>query len=84
MTTLRASLFLSVLLLSSACSSPGRGSSSRAGSGDATNGLDCVRLVNGESIRGRILEDCSKDEFFGHPENRQPRTKDFLNKILSH
>ena len=35
-------------------------------------------------VGGRILEDCSKDEFFGHPENRQPRTKDFLNKILSH
>jgi len=35
-------------------------------------------------IGGRILEDCSKDEFFGHPENRQQRTKDFLNKILSH
>ena len=35
-------------------------------------------------VGGRILEDCSKDEFFGHPENRQPRTKDFLNKILQH
>jgi glutamate/aspartate transport system ATP-binding protein len=35
-------------------------------------------------IGGRILEDCSKDEFFDHPENRQPRTKDFLNKILAH
>ena len=35
-------------------------------------------------VGGRILEDCAKDEFFGHPENRQPRTKDFLNKILSH
>ena len=33
---------------------------------------------------GRIVEDCTKDEFFGHPEARQPRTKDFLNKILSH
>jgi glutamate/aspartate transport system ATP-binding protein len=33
---------------------------------------------------GRILEDCSKDDFFNHPENRQPRTKDFLNKILAH
>jgi glutamate/aspartate transport system ATP-binding protein len=32
-------------------------------------------------VGGRILEDCSKDEFFAHPENRQPRTKDFLNKI---
>jgi glutamate/aspartate transport system ATP-binding protein len=35
-------------------------------------------------IGGRILEDCSTEEFFGHPENRQPRTKDFLNKILQH
>ena len=35
-------------------------------------------------VGGRILEDCSKDEFFGHPENRQPRTKDFLDKILGH
>ncbi len=33
-------------------------------------------------VGGHILEDCSKDEFFGHPENRQPRTKDFLGKIL--
>jgi glutamate/aspartate transport system ATP-binding protein len=35
-------------------------------------------------VGGRILEDCSKDEFFNNPENRQPRTKDFLNKILAH
>jgi polar amino acid transport system ATP-binding protein len=35
-------------------------------------------------VGGRILEDCSKDEFFDHPENRQARTKDFLNKILAH
>ncbi len=35
-------------------------------------------------VGGHILEDCSKDEFFGHPENRQPRTKDFLSKILQH
>ena len=35
-------------------------------------------------VGGKILEDCSKDEFFNHPENRQPRTKDFLNKILAH
>ena len=35
-------------------------------------------------VGGHILEDCSKEEFFGHPENRQPRTKDFLNKILQH
>ncbi|MCL2658435.1 MAG: amino acid ABC transporter ATP-binding protein [Betaproteobacteria bacterium] len=35
-------------------------------------------------IGGRILEDCPTEEFFGHPEARQPRTKDFLNKILHH
>jgi glutamate/aspartate transport system ATP-binding protein len=35
-------------------------------------------------VGGHILEDCSKDEFFNHPENRQSRTKDFLNKILAH
>jgi glutamate/aspartate transport system ATP-binding protein len=35
-------------------------------------------------VGGKILEDCSTEEFFKHPENRQPRTKDFLNKILSH
>jgi glutamate/aspartate transport system ATP-binding protein len=35
-------------------------------------------------VGGRILEDCSKDEFFSHPENRKARTKDFLNKILAH
>ena len=35
-------------------------------------------------VGGKILEDCSKDDFFGKPEERQPRTKDFLNKILAH
>ncbi len=35
-------------------------------------------------VGGKILEDCTKDEFFMHPENRQARTKDFLNKILAH
>ena len=35
-------------------------------------------------VGGRILEDCSKDEFFNQPQNRQARTKDFLNKILQH
>ena len=35
-------------------------------------------------VGGRLLEDCTKDEFFGNPEARQPRTKDFLNKILAH
>lgn len=35
-------------------------------------------------VGGRILEDCSKDEFFGNPEGRQLRTKEFLGKILNH
>jgi glutamate/aspartate transport system ATP-binding protein len=35
-------------------------------------------------VGGRILEDCSKDEFFNQPEKRQARTKDFLGKILQH
>jgi glutamate/aspartate transport system ATP-binding protein len=35
-------------------------------------------------VGGHILEDCSKDEFFSHPQNRKPRTKDFLDKILQH
>ena len=35
-------------------------------------------------VGGKMLEDCSKDDFFGHPEARQPRTKDFLGKILQH
>jgi glutamate/aspartate transport system ATP-binding protein len=35
-------------------------------------------------VGGKILEDCSRDEFFNHPENRQPRTKEFLAKILQH
>jgi len=35
-------------------------------------------------VWGKILEDCTKEEFFSHPENRQTRTKDFLSKILQH
>ena len=33
---------------------------------------------------GRIVEDCAKDDFFGNPEARSPRAKDFLSKILQH
>jgi glutamate/aspartate transport system ATP-binding protein len=35
-------------------------------------------------VGGHILEDCTKEDFFGNTEARKPRTKDFLNKILSH
>lgn len=34
--------------------------------------------------QGKIIEDCSKDDFFGKPEARSPRAKDFLSKILNH
>jgi glutamate/aspartate transport system ATP-binding protein len=34
--------------------------------------------------QGRIIEDCSKDEFFDNPEARSPRAKEFLSKILDH
>ena len=34
--------------------------------------------------RGRIVEDCSKDEFFGNPSSRSDRAQQFLSKILQH
>ncbi len=33
---------------------------------------------------GRIIEDCSSADFFGKPDERSPRAKDFLAKILQH
>jgi len=33
---------------------------------------------------GRIIEDCAKTEFFGNPDARSPRAKEFLSKILQH
>jgi len=33
---------------------------------------------------GRIVEDCPTAEFFGQPEARSPRARDFLSKILQH
>jgi len=33
--------------------------------------------------QGRIVEDCSKVEFFDKPEARSPRAKEFLSKILA-
>ena len=34
--------------------------------------------------QGKIIEDCKKDEFFGNPDARSPRAKEFLSKILAH
>jgi glutamate/aspartate transport system ATP-binding protein len=33
---------------------------------------------------GKIIEDCTSGDFFGKPEERSPRAKDFLAKILQH
>jgi glutamate/aspartate transport system ATP-binding protein len=33
---------------------------------------------------GRIVEDCTRDEFFGNADARSPRAKEFLSKILAH
>ena len=33
---------------------------------------------------GKIVEDCPKQEFFGNPDARSARAKDFLSKILQH
>ncbi len=33
---------------------------------------------------GRIVEDCKKNDFFGSPEARTPRAREFLSKILQH
>jgi len=33
-------------------------------------------------VGGKIVEDCSRDDFFGSPEQRQARTRAFLDKIL--
>ena len=33
---------------------------------------------------GKIVEDCKKDDFFGSPEARTPRAREFLSKILQH
>ncbi|MBF6630142.1 MAG: amino acid ABC transporter ATP-binding protein [Comamonas sp.] len=35
-------------------------------------------------VGGKILEDCTKEDFFGNPDARQSRTKEFLGKILQH
>ena len=34
--------------------------------------------------QGRIVEDCASEAFFGRPEERSPRAREFLSKILAH
>jgi glutamate/aspartate transport system ATP-binding protein len=51
-----------------------------------THEMGFARKVGNRVIfmdQGRILEDCTRDEFFGNPDARSPRAKDFLSKILT-
>ena len=50
-----------------------------------THEMGFARKVSDRVIfmdQGRIIEDCTKDEFFGTP--RGPRAQEFLSKILTH
>ena len=50
-----------------------------------THEMGFARKVSDRVIfmdEGRIIEDCSKDEFFGNPDARSQRAKEFLSKIL--
>ena len=52
-----------------------------------THEMGFARKVSNRVIfmdEGRIVEDCPKDDFFNKPEERSPRAKDFLSKILGH
>ena len=52
-----------------------------------THEMGFARKVSNRVIfmdQGKIIEDCSKDEFFSNPDARSPRAKDFLSKILAH
>lgn len=52
-----------------------------------THEMGFARKVSNRVIfmdQGKIVEDCAKDDFFNKPEDRSPRAKDFLSKILAH
>jgi len=52
-----------------------------------THEMGFARKVSDRVIfmdQGKIVEDCPKDDFFNKPEERSPRAKDFLSKILAH
>ena len=52
-----------------------------------THEMGFARKVSDRVIfmdKGQIIEDCKKDDFFGKPEDRSPRAKEFLSKILNH
>lgn len=52
-----------------------------------THEMGFARKVSNRVVfmdQGKIIEDCSKEDFFGKPEARSPRAKDFLSKILDY
>jgi glutamate/aspartate transport system ATP-binding protein len=52
-----------------------------------THEMGFARKVSNRVIfmdAGKIIEDCTSTDFFGKPEERSPRAKDFLAKILQH
>jgi glutamate/aspartate transport system ATP-binding protein len=52
-----------------------------------THEMGFARRVAGRVIfmdGGKIVEDCAKEQFFGNVEERAPRTRQFLSKILQH
>ncbi len=52
-----------------------------------THEMGFARKVSNRVIfmdQGRIVEDCAKEEFFGNPDARSDRAKNFLSKILAH
>jgi glutamate/aspartate transport system ATP-binding protein len=52
-----------------------------------THEMGFARKVSNRVIfmdQGKIVEDCAKEEFFGNPEARSERAKNFLSKILAH
>ncbi len=54
---------------------------------EVTHEMGFARKVSHRVIfmdAGRIVEDCTRDDFFGNADARTPRAKDFLSKILQH
>ena len=52
-----------------------------------THEMGFARKVSSRVIfmdAGKIVEDCPRDAFFGNPEQRSPRAREFLSRILAH
>src|SRR5438046_5330300 len=52
-----------------------------------THEMGCAKKVSHRVIfmdAGKIVEDCSREDFFGNPDARSPRAKDSLSKLLAH